>query len=114
MNAVTGELNPFDVNRYWLNIRTPFWRGIQLDLTASFDWTSLGRPHIMQSIYHPTAKVVPRRLDFYSRPRIAPAIAEDCYILAVFYLFPTADFSTEFVVVATTAYRVLETEITVR
>ena len=23
----------------------------------------------------------------YSRPRIAPAIAEDCYILAVFYLF---------------------------
>ena len=48
----------------------------------------------MQSIYHPTAEVVPRRLAFYSRPRIAQAIAEDCYILAVFYLFQTADFST--------------------
>ena len=32
----------------------------------------------------------------YSRRRIAPVIAEDCYILAVFYLllFPTTDFST--------------------
>jgi len=32
----------------------------------------------------------------YSRPHIAPAVAEDCYILAVFYLFlfPTTYFST--------------------
>jgi len=29
----------------------------------------------------------PSRRPNYSRPRIAPAIAEDCYILVVFYLF---------------------------
>jgi len=29
----------------------------------------------------------PSRRPNYSRPRIAPAIAEDCYTLVVFYLF---------------------------
>jgi len=45
-------------------------------------------------IYTVSGNKVP--LYYYSRLRIAPAIAEDCYILAVFYLFlfPTTDFST--------------------
>jgi len=36
-----------------------------------------------------------RRFSCYSRPRIAPAIAEDGYILVVLYfIFPSTDFWT--------------------
>ena len=46
----------------------------------------ISRPHIASAIAGDCSILVVLFI-YYSRLRIAPAIAEDCYILAVFYLF---------------------------